>query len=103
MNHHRCSRCKEESETRHKHVSGGVLCQPCIRYMVRGRVVERRSLWGRFTDIFQRLKEWMVTNFNPERKQEAIHNERVKVHYSTQKAKATNIPRDLSQMNPQKR
>ena len=54
MAHHRCTRCKEESNPRHKYY-GGVYCNSCIRE-IKGY---RRGLGGFFSDLFSDAWSWI--------------------------------------------
>lgn len=55
MAHHRCTKCKQESDRRHKYY-GGVFCESCIRW-IRGFTPHTRgrslfgSLWDRIVDF----------------------------------------------------
>lgn len=61
MAHHRCTRCKEESDTRHRYKRSGVAgvyCDSCIRWIRgfrpsigTGWLGSIRSIWGNIWDV----------------------------------------------------
>ena len=102
MNHQRCSRCKEEADIRHKHISGGLLCEPCLKSIAYAVKPKRRGFFSSMHYLLRRVLKRIKKACSP-KKSVTVFNQRSKVKYATQRAKATNIPRDLSRMNPQKR
>ena len=100
MNHHRCSHCKEESYPRHKW-KNGIFCDGCIK-IVRGRTTRR----GLFRGLWERMVDWLrkVVIRQPITKQNVKARERaIYAKQKTMEARARNIPRDTTQLNPQKR
>ena len=97
MAHHRCTRCKQESERRHK-FAGGLFCEDCLRELGRassGRLGFWEGLWGWF-------KTLVVSPFKPMPKpdKKAVA---AKVAYNAMRAKALKIPFNPVTLNPQKR
>ena len=102
MNHQRCSRCKEEADIRHKHISGGLLCEPCLKSIAYAVKPKRRGFFSSMHYLLRRVLRRIKETFSL-KKSATVFNQKAKVKYFTQQAKATQIPRDLTQMNPQKR
>ena len=105
MNHHRCTRCKEEKEKRHKAYQG-LFCEDCLRelegtYAWGGRP-RARSFWGDIWYSIRALARLMIVPFQrkPETKQ---YNSRARVANNTMQAKARLIPTNPAAMSPQKR
>ncbi len=102
MNHHRCSRCKEESYPRHKHRSGGLLCEPCLRDIGMGRTgfsLGRMlgDLWGMLVDTFNNAFRTANTG-------RSIDGESVRqVHFKAIETKALGIQVNPLKALPQKR
>ncbi len=102
MNHQRCSRCKEEADIRHKHISGGLLYGPCLKSIAYVVKPKRQGFFSSMHYLLRRILKRIKEAFSP-KKSVTVFNQRSRVKYAAQQSKATNIPRDLSQMNPQKR
>ena len=56
MIHHRCTRCKEESEIRHKW-RGGLFCSSCLSAIV-GKRVKKESQKTSLLDLLSGLLWW---------------------------------------------
>lgn len=103
MAHHRCSRCKEESYPRHKHRSGGLLCESCLRDIgIRrigfslGRVLG--NFWGMLVDTFNSAFRTTHTGRGTDRR-EIVRQ----VHFKAMETKALGIQVNPLKALPQKR
>ena len=100
MNHHRCSRCKEESYPRHKWQSG-IFCDSCIK-IVSGHKTRRglfRGLWDKMVDWLRKVVlRKPITRQTVKARERAIYSKQ-----KTMEARARRIPVNRAQMSPQKR
>ena len=101
MNHHLCTRCKEESYPRHKY-GNGVYCEDCIKVVTGWR---RPSVFGLISSMWDRVAAGVQKAFgfkSPSRE----HREKDRAIYQqmkTMQARARNILVDPSTKVPQKR
>ncbi len=90
MNHHRCSRCKEESYPRHKYRSG-VYCDHCITIARFGQPKRRGGLFS----LWDKFRDW-VTHIFTAPTSARINKSRDRAVYAQQKtmeARARKIPK----------
>ena len=91
MNHHRCSRCKEESYPRHKY-HGGVFCDGCIK-MVKGHR-DGGGFFFRVRSLWHRIADWFSDFFIPEGKRPDVEVIERKRHHELKmlEAKMRRLP-----------
>ncbi|KKN03719.1 hypothetical protein LCGC14_1104780 [marine sediment metagenome] len=108
MAHHRCTRCKQEADIRHKAYQG-LFCEDCLRE-IRGmgsmgrRRISFGSLWDNIWYSIRALANMITAPFKLKiQKRDEQRQRQVKVAYSTMKAKALKIPMNPNALSPQKR
>ena len=94
MAHHRCTRCKQESDIRHKHV-GGVYCDSCLRW-IRGFRPHTGTSWlgSVFSSIWDMVTDFATSIF----RHKTIKRVRIlaeKADYSRQKAAIATMARSI--------
>lgn len=107
MAHHRCTRCKQESETRHKY-AGGLFCESCLKSLgVRGfGGFSHRgfSLRGMFGSLWDKIKYWAKSPFQSNQKAELRQAAvRFNVRYQVMRSRMLRIPANFAAGVPQKR
>ena len=103
MAHHRCTRCKQEKEKRHKAYQG-LFCEDCLREIRGlGRVHRRFSFLDDIWFSIRALVNLVTAPFRPKGQKQLAQRQEVKVAYNTMKAKALKIPMNPGAMLPQKR
>ncbi|MBA7610202.1 hypothetical protein ES703_17408 [subsurface metagenome] len=107
MAHHRCTRCKQESDIRHKHL-GGVYCDSCIRW-IKGFRPHAGTGWlgsirDRVTDFWGMITDFATSVFTRKTiKRVSIERERAShAQLKAMQAKARDIPFNPAAGVPQK-
>ena len=101
MNHHRCTRCKEESYPRHKY-RGGVFCDGCIKITRgfepgnKGIFFKVGRLWGAIGDWFRDILKPEVTIPDSKVAERSRHAELKRLEQY-----ARRLPSNLQGSNPQ--
>lgn len=105
MAHHRCTRCKQESDIRHKHL-GGVYCDACIRWIRGGRYGGPGRSWlgSVFGSIWDMITDLATSVFTRKTiKRVSIAKERAShAQLKAMQAKARDIPFNPAAGVPQK-
>ncbi len=101
MPHHRCSRCKQEAERRHKR-HGCVICDTCLAHELFGGRVRHwwSGLWDRFTLWVDRALGRTPEQLKVRRKEEAS---RQYVMRKEMRLAAQKVPVNPLAVLPQKR
>jgi hypothetical protein len=89
--HHRCTRCKEESEVRHKW-HGGVYCDSCMKEIRGFRPRSRRGLFGWFRDIVIRVRDRI---FRPGTKKVELSPVKTVMRVNTSRISRKEMPRQM--------
>ena len=105
MVHHRCTRCKQESETRHKWGKSGVFgvfCDRCIREVRGFRPRHGGRSW--FGKLWDTLTDFAQHVFQPKTRKVELRAKERETHakIKAMEAKARNISPNPQTGNPQK-
>lgn len=104
MNHHRCTRCKQESYPRHKYASG-LFCESCLRELgVHG--FRRFSFWKSVGGIFSEVSRWLSSPFRTKKQTKLELKQaasRTKVSFKAAQSRMMRIPGNAAAGVPQKK